>query len=37
MMGISLPPSFLKHGSTETIFAQPSDPRTKAYTEGTFG
>jgi phosphate transport system ATP-binding protein len=27
----------VEHGPTETIFAQPKDPRTKAYIEGTFG
>jgi ABC-type phosphate transport system ATPase subunit len=37
MMGMSLPPSFLKHGSTEIIFTEPNDPRTKAYVEGAFG
>jgi len=27
----------IEHGPTETIFNQPSDPRTKAYIEGSFG
>ena len=27
----------IEHGLTENMFTQPSDPRTKAYIEGTFG
>ena len=27
----------IEHGPTETIFINPSDPRTKAYVEGAFG
>jgi phosphate transport system ATP-binding protein len=27
----------IEHGPTETIFTEPSDPRTKAYIEGAFG
>jgi ABC-type phosphate transport system ATPase subunit len=27
----------LGHDPTETIFAQPNDPRTRAYIEGAFG
>jgi len=27
----------IEHGPAETIFNQPSDPRTKAYVEGVFG
>jgi phosphate transport system ATP-binding protein len=26
----------IEHGPTETIFTEPSDPRTKAYTEDAF-
>jgi phosphate transport system ATP-binding protein len=27
----------VEHGPTETFFAQPKDPRTRAYIEGAFG